>query len=619
MKYIILAFLLSCNFAFSQKAETILIETESFADKGGWFVDQQFMDVMGSPFLMAHGMGFPVADAKQEINFKEKGVYKVYVRTRNWTSQWSKSEGAGKFQLLINGVPLDKTLGIDHGAWEWTDAGKITISKLQNTVALHDLTGFNARCDAILFTKDLSFRPPNNVSQLSDFKNDYFGFKRTPRSAGDFDFVVIGGGMAGTCAAISAARNGVKVALVQNRPVLGGNNSSEVRVHLGGRINLEPFPQLGNLVNEIGPEEGGNAQPKDYYEDDKKLNAVLNEPNVSLFLNHHANKVETDAGKIKKVYAVNIESGERVYFEAPLFADCTGDGTIGFLAGAEFMTGRESKSVWGEATAPEVADNLTMGASVQWFSEKIDAGVTFPKIEWGLPWNDEKAEEITKGDWQWETGMGLDMTLDFEQIRDYGMLAVYSNWSFLKNSPSTKEKFENENLRWVAYVAGKRESRRLTGDYVLIEQDLTEQRIYPDGTAPTSWTIDLHYPDPENSKLFPGAAFKSIAKHIKIYPYPIPFRCLYSKNIENLMMAGRDISVSHVALGTTRLMRTCGMMGEVLGMAASICKKESTLPRGVYQNYFPQLESLMEVGVGNPNLPATQDYNLGGTLMQVKE
>ncbi|MFT7249330.1 MAG: hypothetical protein ACI97P_002111, partial [Arcticibacterium sp.] len=485
-------------------------------------------------------------------------------------------------------------------------------------LSLKDLTGFNGRCDAIIFTNDPLFKPIESIKILSEFRNTYFGFDKNPRDAGEFDFVIVGGGMAGTCAAISAARNGVKVALIQNRPLLGGNNSSEVRVHLGGRINLEPYPALGNLVNEIGPDEGGNAQPKSYYEDDKKLNAVLNEPNISLFLNHHANKVETQNGTIKRVFATNIKTGEKVIFKAPLFADCTGDGTIGRLAGAEYMTGRESKSVYNEPTAPEVGDNLTMGASVQWFSEEKEDTVTFPEINWGMDWDESKAEEITKGDWEWETGMGLDMTLDFEQIRDYGMLAVYSNWSYLKNKSVNKAKFANESLRWVAYIAGKRESARLKGDYVLREQDLTERLVYPDGTAPTSWTIDLHYPDPENSKLFPGAAFKSIAKHIKIYPYPIPFRCLYSKNINNLMMAGRDISVSHVALGTVRLMRTCGMMGEVLGMAASVCKKEDINPRGLYQKHFYQLEALMIKGVGNPNIPDTQDYNKGGTLMEIK-
>ncbi len=615
----LLLFLVFCQvFANAQKQSTIFIETESFENKGGWVVDQQFMDVMGSSFLMAHGMGIPVEDASTRISFQKKGTYHIYVRTRNWSSQWSDAEGAGQFQLALDGKILAKVYGKDQANWAWTDGGEVEISKKEVTLSLKDLTGFNGRCDAIIFTTDPSFKPIEDTKKLSEFRNDYFGFDEHPRDAGEFDFVIIGGGMAGTCAAISAARNGVKVALIQNRPLLGGNNSSEVRVHLGGRINLEPYPALGNLVNEIGPDEGGNAQPKSYYEDDKKLDAVLNEPNISLFLNHHANKVETENGTIKKVYATNIETGEKINFIAPLFADCTGDGTIGRLAGAEYMTGRESKSVYNEPTAPEVGDKLTMGASVQWFSEKKETAVTFPEIKWGMDWNEAKSEEITKGDWEWETGMGLDMTLDFEQIRDYGMLAVYSNWSYLKNKSLNKAKFANESLRWVAYIAGKRESNRLKGDYVLIEQDLTERRVYPDGTAPTSWTIDLHYPDPENSKLFPGAAFKSIAKHIKIYPYPIPFRCLYSKNISNLMMAGRDISVSHVALGTVRLMRTCGMMGEVLGMAASVCKKENINPRGLYQRHFDQLEALMAVGVGNQDIPNTQDYNKGGTLMEIK-
>lgn len=618
MKKIAFLLLFSQMWAFAQKHTTIFVEAESFKNKGGWVIDQQFMDVMGSSFLMAHGMGKIVEDASTTVTFPKPGTYNVYVRTRNWSSQWSKVEAAGQFQIAIDGKPLAKTFGKDHANWAWTNGGKVNITKKETTVSLKDLTGFNGRCDAIIFTNEPNFKPIEDVKKLSDFRSDYFGFDRNPRDAGQFDFVVVGGGMAGTCAAISAARNGVKVALVQNRPVLGGNNSSEVRVHLGGRINLEPYPALGNLVNEIGPIEGGNAQPKSYYEDDKKLEAVLNEPNITLFLNHHANSVEAQNGKIERIFATNIETGEKVIFKAPLFADCTGDGTIGLLAGAEFMTGRESKAVYNEPTAPEVGDKLTMGASVQWFSEKKEMPVAFPDIKWGMAWDEAKSEEITKGDWEWETGMGLDMTLDFEQIRDYGMLAVYSNWSYLKNRSVNKAKFSNESLRWVAFIAGKRESARLKGDYVLIEQDLTERRVYPDGTAPTSWTIDLHYPDPENSKLFPGAAFKSIAKHIRIYPYPIPFRCLYSKNITNLMMAGRDISVSHVALGTVRLMRTGGMMGEVLGMAASICKKENTTPRGLYQNHFDQLETLMIKGVGNASVPFKQNYNQGGTLMEVK-
>lgn len=369
-------------------------------------------------------------------------------------------------------------------------------------------------------------------------------------------------------------------------------------------------------MNEIGPSRGGNAEPFAYYEDSKKLKAILNEKNISLFLNFHANSVSTKKNQIEKIIAQNIETGEKIVFKAPLFADCTGDGTIGALAGAKFMVGRESRNLFGEKTAPKKADNLTMGASVQWYSEKLEEEAKFPDIKWGIPWDEHKAEAITRGDWNWETGMGMDMTKDFEQVRDYGMLVVFSNWSYVKNSLKTKEQFANEQLKWVAFIAGKRESRRLVGDYILIEQDLMGHNVYHDGTAPTTWTIDLHYPDPKNSELFPGAEFKSIAKHTEIYPYPIPFRCLYSKNINNLMMAGRNISVSHVALGTIRLMRTTGMMGEVIGMAASICKKENVLPRDIYSDHFLELDRLMEKGVGNPDLPKIQNYNLGGTLMK---
>lgn len=620
VKYLLLLFV-AINFIFSsyaQKHSTLFIEAESFTNKGGWVVDQQFMDVMGSPYLMAHGLGIIVENASTTVRFKNTGKYYLYVRTRNWVAEWSDKKAPGQFQLELNDKPVEKIFGCENQDWGWVSGGMVTISQKDNTIALKDLTGFNGRCDAIVFTTNPEFNPPNELEELTAFRYK-IGLSKNPKNAGNFDFVVIGGGLGGVCSAISAARLGVKVALIQNRPVLGGNNSSEVRVHLGARIRMEPWPQLGNLVNEIGPEVGGNAEPKGNYEDDKKLNAVLAEENISLFLNTHANEVITENGRIKAVLAQNIETGEKMIFKGELFADCTGDANIGAKAGAEFMIGRESSAVFGESTAPERGDSLTMGASVQWFSEKIETSSKFPDIKWGLPWDDTKAEAITRGDWNWETGMGKDMEIDFEQVRDYGMLVVFSNWSYVKNHSKFKEQFANEQLRWVAYVAGKRESRRLLGDYVLVEQDLRERNVYHDGTVPTTWSIDLHYPDQKNSELFPGQPFKSIAKHIQIYPYPIPFRCLYSKNVENLMMAGRNISVSHVALGTVRLMRTIGMEGEVLGMAASICKNEKTIPRGVYNQHFDKLEELMEVGIGDSNLPNKQTYNMGGTLLNKKD
>jgi hypothetical protein len=614
---IFLCLFFSSNIGLSKVSQTVLVEAENFNNKGGWVIDQQSMDVMGSPYLMAHGMGIPVQDAETTVKFRNTGKYYVFVRTRNWTAAWS-DKAAGRFQLSIDGYRMDKEFGIESADWSWEAGGSVEITTNDVPLTFHDLTGFNGRCDAIYFTMDKNDIPPSDVDKLDDLRAELLNLNKDPEEA-SYDFVIVGGGMAGTCAAISAARLGVKVALIQNRPVLGGNNSSEVRVHLGARINLEPYPNLGNLVNEIGPQKGGNAQPKDYYEDDKKLKAVMNEENISLFLNYHANAVEVKDGSIVKVFAENIETGEKRAFSAPLFADCTGDGTIGYLAGAEYMSGRESRDEFNEPTAPEVADNLTMGISVQWFSRDAGKPVGFPDIQWGLPWDDDKLFAITRGDWDWETGMGKDMVRETEFIRDYGLLVVYSNWSYLKNHYSKKDEFKNEELQWVAYIGGKRESRRLVGDYVLTENDLTNRNILSDGTAPTSWTIDLHYPDPENEKKFDGQAFRSIAKHIKIYPYPIPYRCLYSKNINNMMMAGRDISVSHVALGTVRLMRTGGMMGEVIGMAASVCKNRDVLPRQIYTDYFSDLEKLMIRGVGDPTLPKIQDYNLGGTLMETEE
>lgn len=600
---------------FAQGADAVLVEAESFEQKGGWFIDQQSMDIMGSPYLIAHGIGTPVDDARTMVRFPSTGSYYVHVRTRNWTAPWT-DRAAGQFQLIINGKPLEKIFGAGREEWSWTEGGKIKVRDLNVSIALHDLTGFDGRCDAIYFTRDKSGPPPDKISELEQFRDAMLGPQETEVSK--YDLVVIGGGMAGTCAAISAARLGLKVALIQNRPVLGGNNSSEVRVHLGARIKLKPYPALGNLVNEIGPSRGGNAQPEEYYEDDRKLAAVLNEPNISLFLDHHANEVEMEGDVIIRVFAEDLESGRRLGFEAPLFADCTGDGSIGYLAGAEYMSGREARDVFNENTAPETGDELTMGLSVQWFSIKADSAVSFPDIDWGLPWDEDRAIAITRGDWDWETGMGKDMIRETELIRDYGLLVVFSNWSFLKNDPSQKDRFAKERLEWVAYIGGKRESRRLVGEHILTENDLIDRKFMPDGTASTTWTIDLHYPDEENRQKFDGEAFRSIAKHTRIHPYPIPFRCLYSKNVTNLMMAGRNISVSHVALGTVRLMRTGGMMGEVLGMAASVCTEHKIKPRDLYPDHFKELQELMLKGVGDPELPDTQNYNKGATLMETR-
>lgn len=597
--------------ALPASAASLLVEAERFDHKGGWSVDQQFMDLMGSPYLIAHGMGSPVEDAVTEVTFPEPGRYHAYVRTYNWTSPWFQGRGPGRFALAVNGRTVGKDLGAEGSEWGWQYAGTVNVRDRKATVALKDATGFDGRCDAVYFTTDGNDKPAGDPDGL-------LRLRAIPQAvdAGEFDLVVVGGGIAGMSAAVSAARLGCRVALINDRKVLGGNNSSEIRVHLGGAIDIGRYPAVGALQKEFGPLREGNAQPADYYEDQKKLDWIAAEPGVTAFLGYRVNEVDTAGGRIRSVVATDIETGERLRFNSGLFADCTGDGTVGYLAGADYLYGREGRAEYGEPTAPENPDSMTMGVSVQWRSREA-AGrkdARFPVFEYGLGLDDQSCRRVDMGEWTWETGMNYDQINDAERIRDYGMLVVYSNWSYLKNRLGL---FPDRRLDWVAYVAGKRESRRLLGDYILKEDDMTKHVFHEDGSFTATWSIDLHCPDPENTAHFPGEEFIATTNHVVIYPYPVPYRCLYSRNVDNLFMAGRDISVTHVALGSVRVMRTTGMMGEVVGMAASLCKRHGVEPRDIYRYHLPELKSLMEKGVAVPGLPNNQNYNEGGRLSRI--
>ena len=614
MKRVVLlaaALLLSSTTAFGTG---VWVEAESFRDKGGWSVDQQFMDLMGSPYLIAHGMGKPVADAVTTVEFPESGTYHAYVRTFNWVAPWYDGEGPGRFSLRVGKRTLPEVLGNRGREWMWQYAGRVAVRKGPVEVSLTDLSGFDGRCDAVYFTRDQGDVPPADSGELAAFRRRMLHIPDTPQRVESFDFVVVGGGIAGMCAAVSASRLGCRVALVNDRPVLGGNNSSEVRVHLGGVIEVGPNKGLGRMIREFGHSRGGNAQPAGTYEDAKKEEFIAAEKNVALFAGCRAVAVNTTGGRIASVVVRHIETGEETLLEAPLFADCTGDGTVGFLAGADFRMGRESRDEFGEELAPAAADRMTMGSSVQWYS--VDAGkkTDFPVFSYGLRFDETNCEKVTMGEWKWETGMNLDQIADFERIRDYGLLVVYSNWSFLKNGLRDNGEFRNRELGWVAYVAGKRESRRLLGDYVLKQDDIDKHVFHEDASFATTWDLDLHFPDSLNSVRFPGREFKAATKHVHIYPYAVPYRCLYSRNVDNLFMAGRNISVTHVALGSVRVMRTTGMMGEVVGMAASLCRKYGTSPRGVYQRHLDELRSLMREGVGRKDVPDNQRFNQGASL-----
>lgn len=592
-------------------AHELLIEAEAFARKGGWSVDQQFMETMGSAYLLAHGAGRPVADAETDVTLPAAGTWHVYVRTYNWTSPWFDGEGPGGFRVGIGDDLLPVTAGVKGDCWQWQYLGKTKMRSRDVTLRLHDLTGFDGRCDAVYLSTSRNDALPDDAAGMEQLRKRLNPAGAAVQEAGDYDFVVVGGGVAGMCAAVSAARLGLRVALVHDRPVLGGNNSSEVRVHLSGVIEAGPYPNLGNLVKEFGQTRRGNAMPGDYYEDERKMEFVTAEPNISLFLSCRGTGVEMDGSRIAALLARNILTGELLRFRAPLFADCTGDAGIGSMAGADFRMGRESRADYGEASAPEQGDAMVMGASVLWYAEERDHAVDFPEFVYGKIFTDESVEAVTQSKWTWETGLNRDQVAEAERVRDHGLLSAYANWSFLKNRAAVRDDYRNYDLAWVSYVAGKRESRRLLGDVVLTQNDVVEQRPYDDASVTTSWWIDLHYPDPANTKFFPGEEFKAICKQEPVEFYPIPYRCFYSRNIENLFMAGRNISVTHVALGTVRVMRTTAMMGEVVGMAASICRQHDAQPRAVYTEYLPELKALMEQGCGKQGLPNNQRFNLG--------
>ena len=595
-------------------AASIFLEAEQFPVKGGWVLDQQFMDRMGSPYLLAHGLGVPVEDASTTIEIPHDGLWHVYVRTFNWTSPWTSGKGPGGFRVKLGGRLLSGTVGCEGKEWEWQYAGAARLKAGSRSQALTDLSGFEGRCDAVYVTDRKEDVPPSEETELAAFRRK--ALQLPDPVSRSYDFVVVGGGIAGMCAAVTAARLGCRVALVNDRPVLGGNNSAEVRVHLGGHVEIGRYPHLGTMIREFGHTRGGNAQPEEYYEDERKQEFVDAEPLVTLYPSFRAVAVEKDGSRIRSVLIKNVESSEEIILEAPLFSDCTGDGTIGFLAGADWRMGREARSEYGESLAPEKADDLTMGASIQWRTRSTGRKVRFPVFEYGLAFADSTCEKVTMGEWQWETGMNFDQIEEAERIRDYGLLVVYSNWSYLKNRLTDNALFADRELEWVAFIAGKRESRRLLGDYVLKQDDIDKSVFHEDGSFTASWSIDLHFPDPVNAARFPEAPFKAATVHNWIYPCTVPYRCLYSRNVDNLFMAGRDISVTHVALGTVRVMRTTGMMGEVVGMAASLCKENGCSPREVYQRHLPELKALMEKGAYDPDASlGNQKFNLSNKLL----
>lgn len=414
------------------------------------------------------------------------------------------------------------------------------------------------------------------------------------------DVTVIGGGLSGVCAAIAAARYGARVALIQNRPVLGGNSSSEVRVWVCGATahGVQQYARETGIMGELWLEnQFTNPDGNPYYWDLAVLEAVRAEPNITLYLNTDVREVEAhgspDDRTIDSVVGWMAGSERLITFDSRVFCDCTGDGLVGFLAGAEFRTGREPRAEFNESWAPEVPDSNTLGSTILFYSKDVGHPVKFVPPSFAVDVTQTaipdrrviKMENNGCAYWWIEWGGELDVVDDNERIRDELQGVVYGIWDYIKNSGEFDA--ENLTLEWIGAVPGKREYRRFVGDHILTQHEVLDQEEFEDRVAFGGWSIDLHPP---------GGVYATERGSKHWHPdgnYHIPLRSLYSRNVSNLWMAGRNISASHVAFGSTRVMATCAVLGEAAGLGAAVALREGITPHRLATEEFALMRNAL--------------------------
>ena len=606
----------------------ILVEAEAFADHGGWTLDSQFETQMGSSYLLAHGLGRPVEDAKTVIRVDQPGDHEVWVRAKDWVP----SHHPGRFTLSINGTPLESEFGANGLDWSWQYAGTVDLRLGEATLVLHDLTGFDGRCDAVFLSRDEA-APPEGAGEVARaWRRNLLGLPDQPEAAGDFDVVVVGGGISGCAAALTAARLGCRVVLIQDRPVLGGNASVE--------IGLSPRGVTGPLIDELSKRDAdGDLMAA------KLLEA---EPTATLVVEHHVFNVVMDGTTIRSVDARDARSGRETRYNAPIFIDCTGTAIVGLLAGAETRNGQESKNEFGESLAPKKADDMHHGNTVFFRTRMAAEPVPFPEVPWAVEVSKDHANlsgqlkkpgiengpgpyargqksmnvDLGGNDRQpgplaarisgimmrviprairerlvmklpathfWEYGQWLDMYTEGEHIRDYLLRAIYGTFSNVKRLEP--EKYANLELEWVAFVPGQGEYRRYVGDYILTENDVRAHREFHDAVVDNAGAFCLHYP---RDKRYDFRLKDWIWDTRDGKAYSIPFRCLYSVNIPNLMMAGKHISVTHIAGSNTKFMGNGGQHGIATAAAAYLCRKYDTTPRDIYKTHLSELQDIIK-------------------------
>ncbi len=436
------------------------------------------------------------------------------------------------------------------------------------------------------------------------------------------DIVVVGGGLSGVCAAIAAAREGAKVSLIQDRPVLGGNASSEVRVWVLGATshmgNNNRWSREGGVIDEILLENlYRNKEGNPLFFDMVVMDKVLNEPNISLYLNTVVYDLEkSDERNISMIKAFNPQNSTQYQFSAHTYVDASGDGIVGYMAGAAYRVGAEDSEEYGELFAPDKEYGEVLGHSIFFYTKECANPIEFHAPDFAIKDAEKYIPKLNNPNyfnikqhgckyWWLEYGGRLDTIGDTERIKYELWKVVYGVWDYIKNSGKFPET-ANQTLEWVGAISGKRESRRFYGYYDLIQQDVIEQRNHYDAVAFGGWSIDLHPADAVYSEL--NGCNQWHSKGV----YQIPYRCYVNRDIDNMFLCGRNISATHVAHASSRVMCTSAHGGQAVGVAAALCAQNNNLPKDyIAEDRVTDIQKiLIKNGQYIPDLKSAQIDNL---------